>query len=369
MSIKVFERLSQEDRKKLKEGVVQVTGKAMNRTALGIVHAIFELYPNITYAELKQMLPDSINMGAPKTFKHGYMPYTDLPYGVFQKKELVQKLMSENRREDGNVNMTHFTEPDEILKTSDGIEICVSRLWESVDTVTKENNLQNLINHVEQYGIKVVSFEGKEHFKKGGFSIEVINPVLLEKIHHANRKSIDFKSKKVIAAVVGTAVVASISLYYILRTPKTVKNVAENVIEMKDKIEDYKDKIEEIKDKLDKGEDVKDMSISFNNILFEYNSDKFLPESEKDLKEALEFLEKYPNIKVKIVGHTSQEGLEENNQVLSEKRAKAVKDYLVIKGIQEARLSYEGKGSKSPLKPSNDEESNRINRRTEFIIL
>jgi len=66
MSLKTIERLTEMQKKALKTGVIEVTGKAMNRTALGVVDALLTLYPSLTFEELKAMLPDSINPSAPK---------------------------------------------------------------------------------------------------------------------------------------------------------------------------------------------------------------------------------------------------------------------------------------------------------------
>ncbi len=370
MSLRLIARLSEEDKKNLKKGVIEVEGKAMNRTALGIVAAIFKLYPNVTYAELKEMLPDRINLSAPKNFKHGYMPYTDLPYGVVQRKELVEKLCNENKSADGKINATHFTEPDEMFKTSDGVTVCVAKLWETKDTVTGQYEIQNLIDHVVQYGIRVVSFESvSEAFKRGEYVLRVINPQLMEKIHKVQKSPVN--NTKIIIIATLALIVISILTYFVLRDKKEIddKKISINKEESIEKKRYQKKDIVNIEEKLQKGESVKDMSINFHNILFRYDSNEILTESEKDLKEACDFLQKYPNIKVKIVGHTSLEGTEEYNQKLSERRAKAVKEYLVSKGIQEQRLSYEGMGEKKPLSQGTDDESNKLNRRTEFIII
>ena len=65
MSLKLINKLSDKDRNSLKNGVFEVTGKAMNRTALGIVDAMINLYPKATFEELKEMLPDTLNPSAP----------------------------------------------------------------------------------------------------------------------------------------------------------------------------------------------------------------------------------------------------------------------------------------------------------------
>ena len=72
--------------------------------------------------------------------------------------------------------------------------------------------------------------------------------------------------------------------------------------------------------------------------------------------------------KIRIEGHTDNEGTQEYNQDLSEKRAQAVMEYLIEKGVPAERLSFKGYGFSRP-KASNDSEVGKaINRRVEFTI-
>lgn len=373
MAIKVISRLSEEEKKSLKNGVIEVEGKAMNRTALGVVAAVFKLYPKITYQELKEILPDRINLAAPKTFKHGYRPFTELPYGVVQPKELVEKLMAENKRVDKTTgeekeNRTHFMEPDEMFTTSDGVTVCVSLLWESSDTETGENDLQNLIDHVKDYGIKVVSFEERRHYQKGGYNLNIVNPALFDKIQTLTSKPQKNLKPALVAASIAVLLVA-FAVYFFTSKSKTPKQSNMQQEEKQLAKSDDKKDLENIEKKLEKGESVENESVNFHNILFEFNSDKILAESENDLNEALTFLKKFPNLKVKIIGHTSLEGTQEYNQKLSENRAKAVYDFLVKSGVGKERLSYEGKGMSAPLINENNETANKTNRRIEFLIV
>ena len=82
--MKLLTKLNTAQKQELKKGVIEVYGKHMNRTALGTVDAILKLYPLITFDELKEMLPDTINPAAPKNYKSLFKPYTDRLYGVIQ---------------------------------------------------------------------------------------------------------------------------------------------------------------------------------------------------------------------------------------------------------------------------------------------
>lgn len=182
--IKVFTKLTESQKKELKSGVIEVSGKAMNRTALGVVDAIFTLYPKISFKELKEMLPDKINPSAPKNFKSIFKPFTNKNYGVFQ----PLSIKTEIEKNGYDINSTHFTKEEEIFTTSDGIKIIVSKLWESNDTETGENDLQNLINHVSNYGIRVVKVEKKENFNKGEYNLEIINKKLFDQLQTVRKK-------------------------------------------------------------------------------------------------------------------------------------------------------------------------------------
>ena len=71
---------------------------------------------------------------------------------------------------------------------------------------------------------------------------------------------------------------------------------------------------------------------------------------------------------IEIGGHTDVRGSAEINQELSEARAKAVKEYLVARGVPEDRLSAVGYGETKPLDPTDSLAAYAKNRRTEFIV-
>jgi outer membrane protein OmpA-like peptidoglycan-associated protein len=76
-------------------------------------------------------------------------------------------------------------------------------------------------------------------------------------------------------------------------------------------------------------------------------------------------MQKFPEVKLRIVGHTSAEGDPAFNQKLSQARAQAAVDFIVSRGVDANRLEAVGKGSSELIDMNNPE----ANRRTEFIIL
>jgi outer membrane protein OmpA-like peptidoglycan-associated protein len=107
-----------------------------------------------------------------------------------------------------------------------------------------------------------------------------------------------------------------------------------------------------------------------NQILFEFGSNKIDPKSFPLLDEVAKVLQANPGVgPVLIEGHTDNVGPKGFNLELSKRRAKAVEDYLVGKGIAKERLRSDGFGMERPIVP-NDSPINRAkNRRTEFKLV
>jgi len=108
--------------------------------------------------------------------------------------------------------------------------------------------------------------------------------------------------------------------------------------------------------------------ITLRNIYFAFNSFQLQPESMPELNRLGRFLIEYPSVKIEIAGHTDNTGTEKYNQELSEKRAKAVVDYLISGNIAAERLSYRGYGASQPIATNNTEQGKALNRRTEAIL-
>ena len=109
-------------------------------------------------------------------------------------------------------------------------------------------------------------------------------------------------------------------------------------------------------------------SITLNNLYFDYDSDKILPNSYAEIQRLMLFLKQNKNIKIKIVGHTDNQGSNTYNLDLSRRRAEALMNALIQKGISADRLIAEGKGSTQPITTNDTEEGRAQNRRVEVII-
>ena len=88
-------------------------------------------------------------------------------------------------------------------------------------------------------------------------------------------------------------------------------------------------------------------------IQFDLDKSNIKPEYQPILDEAVSSLKSKPDVKVVINGHTDNSGTAQYNMGLSERRAKAVMDYFVSKGISASRLQAVGHGSRTHRRQSN----------------
>lgn len=94
------------------------------------------------------------------------------------------------------------------------------------------------------------------------------------------------------------------------------------------------------------------------------------PESVDVLEDVANVLEKHPELeKIEVQGHTDNRGAAAFNRALSNRRAKAVKDWLVKRGIDASRLTTKGYGPDEPIDSNATDEGRQNNRRVQFIIL
>ncbi|HSW53524.1 MAG TPA: OmpA family protein [Ignavibacteriaceae bacterium] len=109
-----------------------------------------------------------------------------------------------------------------------------------------------------------------------------------------------------------------------------------------------------------------DVPIVLEGITFAFNKSDISPESDQVLMGALKTLQVHKDIIVEISGHTDNVGSNAYNQKLSERRANAVKAWLVAKGIPSERITAVGYGEEHPRVANDTEDNMRLNRRIEF---
>ncbi len=111
--------------------------------------------------------------------------------------------------------------------------------------------------------------------------------------------------------------------------------------------------------------------VEIENIFFDFDKATIKAESQVTLDDLAKFLTKNPNIQILISAHTDTNGTDVYNNTLSQKRGKAVYDYLTIVGISQNRLNFKGFGKTAPKVACGEncnEDQDQENRRVEFII-
>lgn len=146
------------------------------------------------------------------------------------------------------------------------------------------------------------------------------------------------------------------------------------------RLDDHQEHLEMLEDRMDEFEerlarleqlveeqDRTELTIG-SDILFAFDSSVIRESAKPTLATVVRALANNPDESLHVVGHTCDIGTEEYNQGLSERRAAAVKEYLVNSGINADRITTEGYGESDPLVPNQSEASRQLNRRVELTI-
>lgn len=104
-------------------------------------------------------------------------------------------------------------------------------------------------------------------------------------------------------------------------------------------------------------------------VFFDYDKAELKNESIPELERVIEFLRENPGIKVRFEGHTDDQGSDDYNDKLSQRRADAVKDYVVTAGIESSRASAKGIGKRQPKMQGTSDDARAANRRVEMVVV
>jgi len=109
--------------------------------------------------------------------------------------------------------------------------------------------------------------------------------------------------------------------------------------------------------------------IALRNVFFDIGKSIVKKDSYSELDRLVSLMKELPNLVVELSGHTDNTGSEVLNNRLSQKRAEAVVEYLISKGIDKEKLTAKGYGSTAPIATNETLEGRQNNRRTEFEII
>ncbi|HEY1924216.1 MAG TPA: OmpA family protein [Candidatus Acidoferrum sp.] len=107
--------------------------------------------------------------------------------------------------------------------------------------------------------------------------------------------------------------------------------------------------------------------VAVYGIRFETGKAAILPDSESVLGEIVKLLQQNPDLKLRVEGHTDNQGNAAANQSLSEKRAQAVVAWLTAHGVEAGRLTAKGLGQTKPVEDNSTEDGRAKNRRVELV--
>lgn len=122
----------------------------------------------------------------------------------------------------------------------------------------------------------------------------------------------------------------------------------------------------EVRDKVESGKDITGMRICLFNIQFDFDKTDIRPEAARTLNDLGALLRKFPEIRIKIHGHTDSLGSDDYNLDLSLRRAQSVRSYLVGLGVKGNRIECEGLGEHYPIDTNQTESGRFRNRRVEI---
>lgn len=111
------------------------------------------------------------------------------------------------------------------------------------------------------------------------------------------------------------------------------------------------------------------ITLVLNNVFFDFDAATLKPASFPELNRIIALMAEKSTLEIEIEGHTDATGPEAYNMKLSERRARAVGNYLVGKGVNKSRISMVFFGESEPLAPNSTAEGRQKNRRVAFKIL
>jgi peptidoglycan-associated lipoprotein len=109
-------------------------------------------------------------------------------------------------------------------------------------------------------------------------------------------------------------------------------------------------------------------TVTFEDVHFDFDRYNLRPEAVKILDDAIDTLRANPDMRITIEGHTCNIGTAEYNLALGERRAQAVRDYLINRGVATGRMQTVSYGEERPKHDNSREETRRLNRRAALTV-
>jgi outer membrane protein OmpA-like peptidoglycan-associated protein len=108
--------------------------------------------------------------------------------------------------------------------------------------------------------------------------------------------------------------------------------------------------------------------VNMSDVLFDVDKATLKPGAKVRLAKVAGILQAYPELKLQLEGYTDSTGSLEHNQTLSERRAMAVRDFLISQGVSTASITAQGFGPSNPVATNNTREGRQMNRRVDLVV-
>ena len=105
-----------------------------------------------------------------------------------------------------------------------------------------------------------------------------------------------------------------------------------------------------------------------SELLYDVGTDQLRPAGQRNLRDLATTFDRYRDTDLLIVAHTDAAGSESDNQALSERRARSVRDFLIAQGVLVDRLRSAGRGGREPVAAKITDDGRRPNQRVEVAI-
>jgi len=108
--------------------------------------------------------------------------------------------------------------------------------------------------------------------------------------------------------------------------------------------------------------------VNMSDVLFDTGKFTLKPGAREKLAKISGIVLAHPGLKLEVEGHTDSMGSDESNQVLSERRASSVRDFLVQQGINQSSITARGFGESQPITTNDTTAGRQLNRRVEMVV-
>lgn len=317
---------------------VRVYAKSQKWAALGIIDAYIKMYPHATLEDINKAFPRSAFVESE--------PNQPLLVTMEEK----AKISASTKTEFDDNQLEDWKRTNYYLTLTDGTNIVFNvPMW------TKEM-FDKIVAQAKLYDVEIAKYEAAEKGfgKRGEYKLEYLNGYV---------PPVPDKKSKTWLWILIAAIIILLLLALLLM--KGCKKQEPQIVEVEKVVE--KEKVVVVHDTL-YVQQIEEIEKNFNAAEFVQGKADLSEGAKFVLHDLAKIMQKHPEVRLRLEGHTSAEGDAKFNQRLSEARAQAAVDFMVNhEGIEADRLEAVGKGSSEPKNPDNPKAPE--NRRTEFIVL